>query len=254
MRILRTLTHVSHQIYLRASIGICVIGLATLFLSIRQVSAFPLGQTTLPGTPTRGANSSTPTPTRSATAPLPTPTALFSLDPKSRIYTVENGDSLWSIAQKVYGNGSKYTFIQRANNLGDRAKLQTGMALIVPPLESEESVGGPLVMPIATREPTPLPLMQSAMVPPPIPTASSSSDTLSVSASDSMVEPITPPLVKKTAYPVVGYFVLVLNLLSGLFFLASVLCSYLSFDIYWRSRGYAHRRNISSRIRAGLYT
>lgn len=264
MRILTTLTHLCPQTSLRIAIvvGIVLICLVAPLVSVHPVSAFPLAQAPLTISPTRASISPTPvptrvssalTPTREPNAPLPTPTGLLNLDPKTRMYTVENGDTLWMIAQRIYGNGAKYTLIQRANNLGDRAKLQTGMTLIIPPLEPEE-IGGPLPAFLATREPTPSPVAQAAIVPPPAPTVSVRASAPTESTNEANTEPAKPAATKNPADPLVGYVVLALNMFSGLFFLAALLCSYMSFDIYWRSRGYAHRRRISSRIRAGLYT
>ena len=47
-------------------------------------------------------------------------------------YTVQSGDSPWSIAQKVYGDGSKYTLIMSANNISDSTRLRVGMVLKIP--------------------------------------------------------------------------------------------------------------------------
>jgi hypothetical protein len=53
-------------------------------------------------------------------------------------YTVQSGDSPWIIAQKVYGNGSKYPLIMSANNLTDSTRLRVGMLLKIPPLEGAQ--------------------------------------------------------------------------------------------------------------------
>lgn len=47
-------------------------------------------------------------------------------------YTVESGDSLWSIAEKVYGNGFDWTKIRDANNLGAGANVEVGQVLTIP--------------------------------------------------------------------------------------------------------------------------
>jgi LysM repeat protein len=49
-------------------------------------------------------------------------------------YTVQSGDSPWSIAQKVYGDGTKYTLIMSANGITDSSRLRVGMVLKIPPL------------------------------------------------------------------------------------------------------------------------
>ena len=47
-------------------------------------------------------------------------------------YTVQSGDSPWTIAQKVYGDGTKYTLIMSANGITDSARLRVGMVLKIP--------------------------------------------------------------------------------------------------------------------------
>ena len=49
-------------------------------------------------------------------------------------HTVESGDSLWKIAEKHYGNGSKYNDIFEANRpmLSDPDKIYPGQVLRIP--------------------------------------------------------------------------------------------------------------------------
>lgn len=46
-------------------------------------------------------------------------------------YTVKNGDTLWNIAKKFLGDGSKYKEIQKTNNLKDTV-IRSGMVLNIP--------------------------------------------------------------------------------------------------------------------------
>lgn len=46
-------------------------------------------------------------------------------------YTVKRGDSLWAIAKKLLGSGSKYTKIQKANGMSSTA-IRTGQKLKIP--------------------------------------------------------------------------------------------------------------------------
>ncbi|MFA5828134.1 MAG: LysM peptidoglycan-binding domain-containing protein [Candidatus Shapirobacteria bacterium] len=46
-----------------------------------------------------------------------------------RYYKVENGDNLWDIAVKIYGNGHKWVEIAKRNNLADANLLSVGQEL-----------------------------------------------------------------------------------------------------------------------------
>lgn len=52
----------------------------------------------------------------------------------SRTYTVQSGDTLWKIAQDMYGNGSKYMMIFEANTdlLKDPDQIFPGQELVIP--------------------------------------------------------------------------------------------------------------------------
>jgi nucleoid-associated protein YgaU len=55
---------------------------------------------------------------------------------ESVFHTVEKGDNLWKIAEKNYGDGSKYPVIFEANKpmLSDPDKIYPGQVLRIPPL------------------------------------------------------------------------------------------------------------------------
>lgn len=64
-------------------------------------------------------------------------------------YTVQRGDTLGRIAQKVYGNAHQYPLIQQANNLINPSNIWVGQVLIIPPLDST---------PVPTLTPAPKPV------------------------------------------------------------------------------------------------
>lgn len=77
---------------------------------------------------TNGSNKVSPQKTRAAeTSPAPS---------TNKTYTIVKGDTLWAIAKKFYGNGSKYTVIHNANK--DKIKnpnlIYPGQVLTIPPV------------------------------------------------------------------------------------------------------------------------
>ena len=52
-------------------------------------------------------------------------------------YTVQKGDTLWGIAKKYYGDGSKYTTIHNANKskINNPSKIYVGQTLVVPAMK-----------------------------------------------------------------------------------------------------------------------
>jgi len=56
---------------------------------------------------------------------------------EGRTYTVESGDSLWKIAEAMYGSGAKYTHIFEANRdiLDDPDRIFPGQVLKIPDLD-----------------------------------------------------------------------------------------------------------------------
>ena len=64
-------------------------------------------------------------------------------------YTVQSGDSLAKIAQKLYSDPYKYPEIQRANNLSDPGKIWVGQVLIIPTISGAvPSTPSPTVKPV----------------------------------------------------------------------------------------------------------
>jgi nucleoid-associated protein YgaU len=53
-------------------------------------------------------------------------------EPAARTYTVESGDTLWAIAERFYGDGSKYQVIADANGIPNPDLIQPGQVLTIP--------------------------------------------------------------------------------------------------------------------------
>lgn len=51
---------------------------------------------------------------------------------EQRYYTVVRGDTLWGIAKRFYGNGSRYPEIARANNIPNPDIIHVGQVLLIP--------------------------------------------------------------------------------------------------------------------------
>jgi LysM repeat protein len=49
-----------------------------------------------------------------------------------RTYRVNRGDSLWIISRRIYGQGSSWTLLAKANDLSDPNKLRIGQELVLP--------------------------------------------------------------------------------------------------------------------------
>jgi len=81
----------------------------------------------------------------------------------STTYTVQRGDSLSRIAQKVYGDPHKYPLIQNANKISDPSRIWVGQVLIIPTIAGASP-------PPAQPTPSPSPAPAPAPVPAPAPT------------------------------------------------------------------------------------
>jgi LysM repeat protein len=92
-------------------------------------------------------------------------------------YTVQRGDTLGRIAQKLYGDARKYPLIQQANNLANASNIWVGQVLVIPPLNSTPAPVTPVtpapaptpVVPVTPPTPTPAVSTPSAGTQPPQP-------------------------------------------------------------------------------------
>ncbi len=115
-----------------------------------------------------------PTPVFIPTYPGDTPVATSAprstgQPPGPNTYTVQSGDSPWIIAQKVYGNGSKYPVIMSANGLTDTTRLRVGAVLKIPPLAGTPPAvtATPPASALTPALPTPSPAGPSGVSPTP---------------------------------------------------------------------------------------
>jgi len=53
-------------------------------------------------------------------------------EPAARSYTVESGDTLWAIAERFYGDGSKYQVIADASGISNPDLIHPGQVLTIP--------------------------------------------------------------------------------------------------------------------------
>ncbi|MBI1864024.1 LysM peptidoglycan-binding domain-containing protein [Candidatus Woesebacteria bacterium] len=88
-------------------------------------------------------------------------------------YTVEKGDTLWSISQKFYNDGFKWSEIAKANNIENPSTIEVGQKLTIPasakaaePSSSPEATSTSI---IAEVSPTPEPSVESTTEPSPTP-------------------------------------------------------------------------------------
>lgn len=79
------------------------------------------------------AESQTPTTTQTSSSTTTTTIPALS-DTMDRSYTIKDGDTLWGIASRsdVYGDGTKWEIIAKANNITDEYSLQIGHVIQLP--------------------------------------------------------------------------------------------------------------------------
>jgi nucleoid-associated protein YgaU len=68
-------------------------------------------------------------------------------------YTVKEGDTLFTIAQKYYDDGYKYTEIVKENKLANENQVEVGQELTIPDLDMPTASTGPSTSPEATMSP-----------------------------------------------------------------------------------------------------
>ncbi len=118
----------------RASVQVVVgaIAIAAIVLALTTFRSGEPSQESKPTAPPARATIVQAAIAAPTSAPIPTPSP--SVAPQERVHTVVSGDTLTSIAQKYYGDASKYAKIYEANKdtLPDPNSLKVGQKLKVP--------------------------------------------------------------------------------------------------------------------------
>ncbi len=107
--------------------------------------------------------------------PTPEPTAIPIPETKPELappqsagectfYTVQEQDTLWGIAEKFYGDGSKYTLIAARNNIANSRVIHDGQEFCIPSADYL-----PPSVPKPTTQPEPQPTSQPTPQPEPTP-------------------------------------------------------------------------------------
>ena len=69
------------------------------------------------------------------------------------VHTIEKGETLWSISEKYFNNGTGWKKIAEANNISSPTKLEVGQQLTIP--TAEATTATPVETPQETVSPTP---------------------------------------------------------------------------------------------------
>ena len=85
------------------------------------------------GTLTPGGTPASPGTTTGTEAPTTDNTATGTDAAGNRVYEVQPGDTLSTIAESVYGDPTAFGIIASANNISGSSPLQVGQQLIIPP-------------------------------------------------------------------------------------------------------------------------
>ncbi len=195
--------------------------------------------------------------------PGTTPTSI-TLKPGDRTYTVQPNDSYWSIAQKVYGNGSKYKLILQANNLTEKTPLRVGSVLIIPATEDAAATIAPTspLRPPVPVTPTSLPILQPTalptLAPTTAPTAVPTLPPISVVARSQPPGAASPPADPGTSPTTTSLpsdlrnqqLLTALDILSGIFAATSVICAFLAYQSYNRAKRFEKMVIVRRRARS----
>ncbi len=85
-----------------------------------------------PPPPPPAAEPGAPDVTTATAEPAPEPVGEAAPEPSPRTYTVVSGDSMWAIAERFYGDGSKYQVIADASGVDNPDLIHPGQVLTIP--------------------------------------------------------------------------------------------------------------------------
>jgi LysM repeat protein len=220
-----------------ARIAICIGIPALLWLAAVQLAPFASASPANQATVSAAIVTATPQPSAGTATPDSAGT---------QSYTVQSGDTLWSIATKFYGNGSKYLLILRANDMPDNARLAVGATLIIPPLTDAT----PVVAPKTNVPPSATPTRNSAAPVQPLPGGAIATPSAVVNPTPFAEAPPFADAAKSSVpTPLSTYLGLLIDVLSAICLLGSLTCAFLSIDAYRHSKRFVQRDYIRKRIR-----
>ena len=225
---LRNLAHIAIGIGILSALWLAAL------LPAPFASASPANQATV------SAAVATATPQPSAGTSTPDSTG-------AQTYTVQSGDTLWSIATRFYGNGSKYLLILRANDMADNARRAVGTTLVIPALTDVT----PAVLPKTSLPPSATPTKVSAAPAQPLPggTAATPSAVATPTSLAAEAPPLADPPKNAAPTPLSTYLSLLIDVLTAICLLGSLTCAFLSVDAYRHSKRFVQRDYIRKRIR-----
>lgn len=231
----------------RAGVAV-LIGLISLSCPLIGVNA--IASPLLQATPTSVTRTPTAQNTPVKSTPEPSPSSDAVSPGADKYYEVKPGDTLWSIAANVYGNGGLYLLIQQANGLPEKSVLRVRSKLIIPSIDPPAPTSAPSSQATENLKPTAAPSPSSTATEAPILTARTAE---LLTADSEVMAPGTTNTGK--GQPAPSFFGLTQStayLLSMLCFVGSFYCAYMSLEVYQRNQLYVRRRTIGDRVRAGL--
>lgn len=149
-------------------------------------------------------------------------TPSVTLIPGEQTYTVESGDSPWIIAQKVYGDGTKYRLIMEANGITDQTRLRVGTVLRIPVIEGN---------------PAPVPVQSTATPPPAITSAPVVAQPTIILPTAVPVPTLAPtPIPTPASTALKDSLPMLINIASAILFIAAILAGVLAYLMFLRAR------------------